>query len=85
MSTIGGWLLVTDDGTVGKEVSVGGSDEQDAARRRRQRFIERLNAKEAELSESRDRSSQLSSEELEAEIEKEKQHNFSRRGFSQMA
>ena len=67
-----------------KEVSVGGSDERDAARRRRQRLIERLNAKEAELSESRARRSQLSEEELEVEIEKERQRNFSRMGFGQI-
>ncbi len=61
-----------------------GSDERDAARRRRQRLIERLNKKESELSEQRDGGSQLSEEELEAEIEKERQRNLSRRGFPQM-
>jgi hypothetical protein len=47
-------------------------------------LIERLNEKEAELSKSRGAGSQLSKEELEAEIEKEGQHNFSRRGFPQI-
>jgi hypothetical protein len=63
---------------------VGSSDEQDAARRRRQRLIERLNAKEAELSGSRAERSQLSEKELEAEIEKERLRSFSRIGFPQI-
>ena len=63
---------------------MGGSDEQDAARSRRQRLIERLNEKEAELSRLRTGRSQLFEEELEDEIEKERQHNYSRSGFSQM-
>jgi hypothetical protein len=58
-----------------------GSDAQDT-RQRRRRLIERLNAKEAELSESQDEQSRLS--EREIELEKEKQRNYSRRGFSQM-
>ena len=63
---------------------MGSSDEQDAARRRRQRLIERLNAKEAELSGSRAQRSQLSEKELEAEIEMERLRNFSRIGFPQI-
>ena len=63
---------------------MGGSDEQDAARRRRQRLIERLNQKESELSGSHPGRAQLSEEELEAEIEKERQRNFSRIGFPQI-
>jgi hypothetical protein len=63
---------------------VSGSDEQDAARRRRQRLIERLNAKEAELSGSRAERLQLSEKVLEAEIERERQRNFSRMGFPQI-
>ena len=61
-----------------------GSDDRDAVRLRRQRLIESLNAKEAELSESRGGQPQLSERELEIELEKERQRNFSRRGFSQM-
>ena len=61
---------------------MGGSEERDAARRRRQRLIERLNEKESELSGSRPRGSQLSEEELE--IEKERERNLSRRGFPQV-
>jgi hypothetical protein len=56
-------------------------EQREAARRRRQRLIERLNEKEAELSKSLVVGSQLSEEQLEAEIEKERQRNFSRRGF----
>jgi hypothetical protein len=44
-------------------------------------LIERLNEKEAELSKSGVVGSQLSEEQLEAEIVKERQRNFSRRGF----
>ena len=62
---------------------MGGSDERDAARRRRQRLIERLNEKESQLSGSPAGGSQLSEKELEAEIEKERQRNFLRAGFSQ--
>jgi hypothetical protein len=47
-------------------------------------LIERLNAKEAELSGSRAQRSQLSEKELEAEIEKERLRNFSRIGFPQI-
>jgi hypothetical protein len=60
---------------------VGASDEREAARRRRQRLIERLNAKESELSGSRAGRSRLSEEELEVEIEKERQRSLLRIGF----
>jgi len=50
----------------------------------RERLIERLNAKEAELSGSRAERLQLSEKELEAEIEKERLRNFSRVGFPQI-
>ena len=66
------------------EISVRGSDDRDAAHRRRRRLIESLNAKETELSALRAARSQLSAEELEAEIEKESQRNFSRMGFAQV-
>ena len=61
-----------------------GPDDQDAARLMRRRLIERLNAKEAELSKSQRERPQLSEKELETEIEKERQRNLSRRGFSQI-
>ncbi len=51
-----------------------GSEDRGAARRRRRRLVESLNAKEAELS----------AEEFEAEIEKERQRNYLRGGFSQI-
>ena len=57
-------------------------DPQEAARLKRQRLIAKLNAKEAELSDSQGDRSRLSEEEIE--IEKVRQFNFSRRGFSQM-
>ena len=59
------------------------SDAEERARKeRRRRLIERLNDKEAELSGSQDRvGSQLSEEQLDAEIEKERQRNLSRQGF----
>ncbi len=63
---------------------MGGSEERDIARRRRQRLIERLNQKEAELSGSRAGRAQLSEKELKAEIEKERQRNLSRVGFPQI-
>jgi len=63
---------------------VGGSEERDVARSRRQRMIERLNEKESELSGSRAGRPQLSEEELEAETEKEGQLNLSRMGFPQI-
>lgn len=58
-----------------------GSEDRGAARRRRRRLVESLNAKEAELSGLRGERSQLSAEEFEAEIEKERQRNLSRQGF----
>ncbi len=59
------------------------SDADDHAKReRRRRLIERLNEKEGELSGSRGGGgSQLSEEQLDAEIEKERQRNLSRQGF----
>ena len=72
------------DAIVAKEVSMEGSDGRDGARRRRQRLIERLNEKESELSGAQSARSRLSAEELEAEIEKERQRNFLRAGFSQI-
>ena len=59
------------------------SDAEERARKeRRRRLIERLNDKEAELSGSQGRvGSQLSEEQLDAEIEKERQRNLSRQGF----
>jgi hypothetical protein len=59
------------------------SDAEERARKeRRRRLIEHLNDKEAELSGSQDRvGSQLSEEQLDAEIEKERQRNLSRQGF----
>ena len=56
-----------------------GLDEQDAACLRRQRLIERLNAKENELSKPQGERPQLSNKELE--IEMERQRNLSRRDF----
>ncbi len=76
-------LLVTGYVTV-REASMGGSDKRDTARRERQRLIERLNAKEAELRKPRVERARLSEKGLELEIEIERQRNFSRRGFSQI-
>ena len=50
--------------------------------RLRRRLIENLYAKEAELATSRGEGPRLSEKEIE--IEKVRQFNFSRRGFSQM-
>jgi hypothetical protein len=63
---------------------MGGSEDRDASRLRRQRLIEALNAKEAELRKTEGGRSRLSAGEQALEIEKERQRNFSRRGFSQM-
>ena len=58
------------------------SDAEERARKeRRRRLIERLNEKEAELPKSRGERSQLSEEQLDAEIEMERLRNFSRQGF----
>jgi hypothetical protein len=59
------------------------SDAKERAKKeRRRRLIERLNEKEAEISGSQGGvGSQLSEEQLEAEIEKERQRNLSRQGF----
>jgi hypothetical protein len=62
-----------------KEVPVSHPDQREAARLRRERLIERLNAKEAELSGSRTEDSGLPEQEFE--LEKERQRNLSRRGF----
>ena len=63
---------------------MGASADRNAARLRRQRLIEVLNAKEAELPKPAGRRSRLSESELAFEIEKERQRNFSRIGFSQI-
>jgi len=68
-------------GVATEEVSMNGADDQ-AARLRRQRLIERLNVKENELSKPQGERPQLSNKELE--IEMERQRNLSRRGFSQI-
>ena len=59
------------------------SDSEELARKeRRRRLIERLNEKEKLLGpHTQGRPAQMSEEELAAEIEKERQRNFSRRGF----
>jgi hypothetical protein len=60
-----------------------GSEDQNTALLRRQRLIERLNAREAELAASQ--SGQPHSEEgPEDQIEKERQRNYVRMGFAQM-
>jgi len=53
-------------------------DDRERARLRRRRPIERLNAKEAELSESRPARSQLSEEELQVEIDRQRTLNLMR-------
>jgi hypothetical protein len=59
------------------------SDAEELARKaRRRRLIERLNEKEKLIGpQSPARGAQMSEEELAAEIEKERQRNFSRQGF----
>ena len=57
------------------------SDDRDAARLRRKRLIERLNAREAELSQSPGGQPQLSEEQLEAEVEKQRTLNLMRGAF----
>jgi hypothetical protein len=59
------------------------SDAQEPARKERcRRLIERLNEKEKLLGPQRSaRRGQMGEEELAAEIEKERQRNFSRQGF----
>jgi hypothetical protein len=55
------------------------------SKERRRRLIERLNEKEKVLeTHSSSRDEQMSEGERAVEIEKERQRNFSRRGFSQM-
>jgi hypothetical protein len=63
---------------------MGASVDRTAARLRRLRLIEVLNAKEAELPKPAGGRTQLSESELAFEIEKERQRNFSRVGFSQI-
>jgi hypothetical protein len=59
------------------------SDSEELARKeRRRRLIERLNENEKLLGpHSQGRPTQMSEEELAAEIEKERQRNLSRQGF----
>jgi nucleotidyltransferase/DNA polymerase involved in DNA repair len=64
-----------------KEISMSASDDRDAARRSRQQLIERLNAREAELSDARAERPQLSEEKLEAEIERQRTLNLMRANF----
>jgi hypothetical protein len=59
--------------------------EELASKKRRRLLIERLNEKEKLLGlQSTPRRDQMSEEELEAEIEKERVLNFARRGFGQI-
>ncbi len=61
------------------------SNAEERARKKRRRLIERLNETE-ELLGPQDsiRHGQMSEEELEAEIERQRQEQYSRRGFGQM-
>ena len=69
-----------------EEVEFSMSDSEElASKERRRRLIERLNEKEKVLeTHSSSREEQISEGERTVEIEKERQRNFSRRGFSQM-
>jgi hypothetical protein len=60
------------------------SDFEELARKeRRRRLIERLNAKERLLGSPRpERRAQMSEEELEAEVERQRTLNAARRGFT---
>jgi hypothetical protein len=59
--------------------------EELASRERRRLLIERLNEKERLIGlQSPPRRDQMSEEELEAEIERQRQEQYSRRGFGQM-
>ena len=59
--------------------------EELASRERRRLLIERLNEKEKLIGlQSPPRRDQMSEEELEAEIERQRQELYSRRGFGQM-
>jgi hypothetical protein len=63
------------------------SDSEELARKeRRRRLIARLNADETLLGgkHSTQGLAQMSEEELEAEIERQRQEHYSRRGFGQM-
>ena len=59
--------------------------EELASKERRRLLIERLNEKEKFIGlQSPPRRDQMSEEELEAEIERQRQEQYSRRGFGQM-
>ena len=59
--------------------------EELASKERRRLLIERLNEKENLLGlQSSPRRDQMSEDELEAEIERQRQEQYSRRGFGQM-
>ncbi len=59
--------------------------EELASKERRRLLIERLNEKEKPIGlQSPPRGEQMSEEELEAEIERQRQEQYSRRGFGQM-
>ncbi len=61
------------------------AEELASKERRRRLLIERLNEKEKLLGlQSPPRREQMSEEELEAEIERQRQEHYSRRGFGQM-
>ena len=62
------------------------SDAEELASKERRRLqIERLNEKEKFIElQSPPRLNQMSEEELEAEIERQRQEQYSRRGFGQM-
>ena len=61
-----------------------GADARETVRLRRQRLIERLNAKEAELAGLRGTRPQLFEDHLGVEIEMERWRNLSHRGSAQM-
>jgi hypothetical protein len=60
------------------------SEAGDTVRLKRQRLIERLNTREAELAASQGGHPTLSKESLKDQIEKERQCNYVRMGFAQM-
>ena len=62
------------------------AEELASKERRRRLLIERLNEKEKliGLQESPPRGEQMSEEELQTEIERQRQEQYSRRGFGQM-
>ena len=61
-----------------------GSEAGDTVRLKRQRLIERLNAREAELAASQGGHPTHSKESLKDQIEKKRQRNYVRMGFAQM-